>query len=129
MRKLLLILFLTLIPGCELLQAYKARMDVDPATGKTSAELKGAGPGGEFNENKGLNLRTGDNTIPALLVAVGGTALIYSAYPIQRALRRRRERKCLEEMARLQAAGFASSVSGLPSGLGSPSPNGLPKSG
>lgn len=67
-------------------------MSIDPDTGRVRAELKGASQGGQFNENTGLNMTMGDNTVSGLIIAgVLGAGVIF-AYPLQRGLRKRRER-------------------------------------
>lgn len=92
-----LLLALALSAGCTSLDAWKGVFGFNQRTGQATGELKGAGPGGEFNENKGLNLSVGDNTLPALAIAgLLGVGIVF-AYPIQRHLRLRREERVLRE--------------------------------
>lgn len=96
MKRWLAILLLSMLPACSMLEAWKGQLDYNHKTGQLEGDLKGASPGGQYNENTGLNLTSGDNTVPALLVAgVLGMGVIF-AYPIQRTLRLRKEEKYRE---------------------------------
>jgi len=82
--------------GCATFDAWKANLGYNHKTGQLEGDLKGAGEGGQYNENTGLNLSSGNNTWPALaLVGFLGVAIV-SAYPVQRAMRLRKEEKYRE---------------------------------
>lgn len=117
--------------GCSALDAWKGGIGYNHKTGEARGELKGAGKGGEYNENKGLNLGLdlGDNTVPALIIAGGLGVLALSSYPIQRALRLRKEKQWLERLEQLRGATGSSSSLASSSVLASPTPNGTSKAG
>ena len=85
--------------SCASLDAWQAQMNYNHKTGQIDSNLKGAAPGGAYNENTGLNLTSGDNTIPALLIAGLLVVGLFVAYPLQRSLRLRRESKFREWQA------------------------------
>lgn len=95
MRKFLLLMMMVLLvnfPGCKTLDSFRAAFTIDPDSGEVTGDLKGAGEGGQYHENVGLNMSLGDNTLPALGVVALLAAGIVFAYPVQRAMRRKRER-------------------------------------
>lgn len=95
-RLLLLSCLLLFVGGCATLDAWRSNLSFNHKTGQLDADSKGAAKGGQYNENTGLNMTWGDNSLPALLIAgVLGTGVIF-AYPIQRALRLRKEREILK---------------------------------
>ncbi len=98
MKKRLLFLtgcILPLLVGCATLDAWRGDFKYDPKTGQLRGDMKGAGEGGQYNENTGLNMTWGDNSLPALIiVGLLATGVIFT-YPIQRALRLRKEREIL----------------------------------
>lgn len=98
MRKsFLVLLMLVSFSGCKTLDSFRAAFTVDPKTGEVTGDLKGAGEGGQYHENVGLNMSLGDNTIPAIAVVAMLAAGIVFAYPVQRAMRRKRERGLVRE--------------------------------
>jgi len=102
MKKWLVIMLLTagLVGGCATLDAMRTELGFNHKTGQLDADVKGAGEGGQYHENTGLNLTSGDNTWPALaLVGFLGLSIIF-AYPLQRALRLRKEGKYREWLER-----------------------------
>lgn len=82
--------------GCAPLDAWKAGWTYNHKTGEAGGDIKGAGSGGQYQENKGLNLSLGDNSIAGLIIAGTLLVTIVAAYPLQRALRLRKEQKWLE---------------------------------
>ena len=116
MLRRLLILALLALPGCSTLQAWKGGLDYNHKTGQASGQLKGAT--GNYNENTGLNLTTGDNTAAALGVLAVTGVLIFAAYPIQRALRLRKEKKWRENQKELGL--LASGLPPVPPSVGTP---------
>lgn len=98
MRKyLVLMLMLFGLSGCKTLDSFRAAFTIDPDTGNVTGDLKGAGEGGQYHENVGLNMSMGDNTLPAIAVVAVLAAGIVFAYPVQRAMRRKRERGLVRE--------------------------------
>jgi hypothetical protein len=97
LQGVLLVLFTWGVASCAKLDAWKGQAGYNHKTGQIDTKLKGAGPGGEFNENTGLNISAGDNTFAALAIAAGVGILIFSAYPIQRSLRKWREERVLRD--------------------------------
>ena len=86
------------IGGCKSMDAWMGSLEVTK-DGEVKGALKGAGEGGTFNENTGLNLgvTTGDNSLVALAIALVAIMLPFM-YPIQRALRKRQEAKLVKEL-------------------------------
>jgi hypothetical protein len=64
------------------LEAWKSNSAYNHKTGEASTELKGASEGGEYTENKGLNLSLGDNTSTIVVVGLLVLGLVggYAAY-------------------------------------------------
>jgi len=86
--------------GCGPIKAGMAEF-VYGDDGSVEARVKGAGEGGTYNENKGLNLALGgENTLPALAIAAGVGLCILVAYPLQRSLRLHSEKKAKERYLR-----------------------------
>ena len=86
------------LTGCAALDAWKTGLGYNHKTGQATAEVKGASKGGTYQEKKGLNIDLGDNTVAALGIAAGLGVLSLVAYPVQRSLRLRKERKWRERL-------------------------------
>lgn len=93
------LLALGAIGGCKTLDAWMGTFSLDK-DGNASASLEGAGEGGTFNKNQGLNLSLGDNGVPALLIAGLAGLVVAGAYPLQRWLRLRGESKARNQFKR-----------------------------
>jgi hypothetical protein len=92
---LLMCVGLLCICGCAKLDAYKSDLAFNPKTGQVDGSLKGAGPGGKYTENKGLNLSLGDNTATVVicglvLLGVAAGVAAYKSVPAY-TLRKRKE--------------------------------------
>jgi hypothetical protein len=68
--------------GCAALEAWKSDVSYNKETGEAKVATKGAGKGGTFTENKGLNLSLGDNTATIVIVGLLVLGLVggYAAY-------------------------------------------------
>lgn len=99
---LILALSLFSVCGCSALDAWKGGLGYNHKTGQIDGKMQGAGKGGEYNENTGLNLglELGDNTIPALLVAGTIGVVLVAAYPVGRKLRLWSEKRENHRVAR-----------------------------
>jgi hypothetical protein len=92
-RHLCILLFGTSVAlcGCQSLGAWMGSLKVSES-GAVKGELESAGPGGDFHRNTGLNVTAGDNSLVALVLVIAAIVMMPLVYPIQRALRLRRDR-------------------------------------
>lgn len=72
--------------GCAQLDAWKSNLAYNHKTGEASTETKGASAGGQYTENKGLNVGLGDNTATVVIVgltilALAGGLAAYKSVP------------------------------------------------
>lgn len=88
-----------LMIGCQHLGAWMGELQVSK-DGEVRGTMESAGEGGDFHRNTGLNLSAGENGLAALIIAGSLVVVLPFVYPVQRALRLRKERVVEDKLRR-----------------------------